>query len=235
MIFLPSIRLQSALVHFLALWLWVWYYYLLWILISVHRFSSNSLAHLLFHLPSQYCRCISLFAFHRRGLLCWFFRLWRPQSKSNIVMNCFYSLHQGESLFRSFWCLLDLMYDILACLQVSVGRRPVTGLRLYLEGMKCNRLAIHLQHLTTLPRVLQPHWDTHVSIGKSLWKAPEEQDIKWFEPVQWKGFSHVSTKPIEHNPSWVGDSNDAYIVTGAQLQVWFLGYSHAWSLLFYAM
>lgn len=110
----------------------------------------------------------------------------------------------------SFWSI---------CLQVSVGRRPVTGLRLYLEGVKCNRLAIHLQHLTTLPRVLQPHWDTHVSIGKPIEKAPEEQDTRWFEPVQWKGFSHVSTAPIDLNESWVGETNDAYIVTGAQLQV----------------
>ena len=100
-----------------------------------------------------------------------------------------------------------------------MGRRPVTGLRLYLEGVKCNRLAIHLQHLTTLPRILQPHWDTHVSIGKPIWKAPEEQDTRWFEPVQWKGFSHVSTVPIEFNESWVGETNDAHIVTGAQLQV----------------
>lgn len=107
--------------------------------------------------------------------------------------------------------------------QVSVGRRPVTGLRLYLEGVKCNRLAIHLQHLTTLPRILQPHWDTHVSIGKPIWKAPEEQDTRWFEPVQWKGFSHVSTAPIEFSESWVGETNDAHIVTGAQLQVWDFG------------
>uniref|UniRef100_A0A7I4D0I6 MACPF domain-containing protein n=1 Tax=Physcomitrium patens TaxID=3218 RepID=A0A7I4D0I6_PHYPA len=107
--------------------------------------------------------------------------------------------------------------------QVSVGRRPVTGLRLFLEGVKCNRLAIHLQHLTTLPRILQPHWDTHVSIGKPIWKAPEEQDTRWFEPVQWKGFSHVSTAPIEFNESWVGEANDAHIVTGAQLQVWDFG------------
>ncbi|KAH9561732.1 hypothetical protein CY35_05G038500 [Sphagnum magellanicum] len=107
--------------------------------------------------------------------------------------------------------------------QVSVGRRPVTGLRLCLEGKKCNRLAIHLQHLSTLPQIFQPHWDSHVSIGAPMWKSPEEQDIRWFEPVQWKAFGHVSTAPIEHSESWVGDSNDAFIVTGAQLQVWDFG------------
>uniref|UniRef100_A0A7I4BN40 MACPF domain-containing protein n=1 Tax=Physcomitrium patens TaxID=3218 RepID=A0A7I4BN40_PHYPA len=103
--------------------------------------------------------------------------------------------------------------------QVLVGRRPVTGLRLYLEGVKCNRLAIHLQHLTTLPRILQPHWDTHVSIGKPVWKAPEEHDARWLEPVQWKGFSHLNTAAIEFNETWFGEQNDAHIVTGAQLQL----------------
>ncbi|KAJ7296579.1 hypothetical protein O6H91_17G084300 [Diphasiastrum complanatum] len=108
--------------------------------------------------------------------------------------------------------------------QVTVGRRPVTGLRLFLEGKKCNRLAIHLQHLSNLPKILQPHWDRHVSIGPPIWKEPEEQDSKWFEPVQWKSFSHVSTAPVEYLlESYVGDANAAYIVTGAQLRVWDFG------------
>jgi hypothetical protein len=58
-----------------------------------------------------------------------------------------------------------------------------------------------------------------------MWKSPEEQDIRWFEPVQWKAFGHVSTAPIEHSESWVGDSNDAFIVTGAQLQVGAMSFS----------
>ncbi|KAJ8429873.1 hypothetical protein Cgig2_006773 [Carnegiea gigantea] len=38
---------------------------------------------------------------------------------------------------------------------VDAGRRPVTGLRLYLEGRRSNRLAIYLQHLSSLPKIFQ--------------------------------------------------------------------------------
>ncbi|XP_031502383.1 MACPF domain-containing protein CAD1 [Nymphaea colorata] len=107
--------------------------------------------------------------------------------------------------------------------QVSVGRKPVTGLRLCLEGSKQNRLSIHLQHLASLPKILQPHWDTHVAIGAPKWQGPEEQDSRWFEPVKWKNFSHVSTAPIEHTESCIGDLSGVHIVTGAQLGVWDFG------------
>ncbi|KAG5235130.1 MACPF domain-containing protein [Salix suchowensis] len=75
--------------------------------------------------------------------------------------------------------------------QVTVGRKPVTGLRLSLEGSKQNRLSIHLEHLLFLPKVLQPHWDAHVAIGAPKWQGPEEQDSRWFEPIKWKNFSHL--------------------------------------------
>ncbi|CAN6444477.1 unnamed protein product [Victoria cruziana] len=107
--------------------------------------------------------------------------------------------------------------------QVSVGRKPVTGLRLCLEGSKQNRLSIHLQHLASLPKILQPHWDTHVAIGAPKWQGPEEQDSRWFEPVKWKNFSHVSTAPIEHTETYIGDLSGVHIVTGAQLGVWDFG------------
>lgn len=107
--------------------------------------------------------------------------------------------------------------------QVNVGRKPITGLRLFLEGRKANRIAIHLQHLSTLPKILQPYWDGHLPIGAPQWKEPEEQDSRWFEPVLWKGFSHVSTAPIEFSESWIGEATSALIVTGAQLRVWDLG------------
>ncbi|QHO05841.1 MACPF domain-containing protein [Arachis hypogaea] len=51
--------------------------------------------------------------------------------------------------------------------QVDVGNRPVTGLRLYLEGKKSNRLAIHLQHLTSLPKVFQLEDDPNGNFGAS--------------------------------------------------------------------
>ncbi|KAI4298182.1 hypothetical protein L6164_031772 [Bauhinia variegata] len=107
--------------------------------------------------------------------------------------------------------------------QVTVGRKPVTGLRLCLEGNKQNRLAIHLQHLVSLPKNLQPHWDAHVAIGAPKWQGPEEQDSRWFEPIKWKNFSHVSTVPIEYTETSIGDLSGVHIVTGAQLGVWDFG------------
>ncbi|XP_059664682.1 MACPF domain-containing protein CAD1 [Cornus florida] len=107
--------------------------------------------------------------------------------------------------------------------QVIVGRKPVTGLRLGLEGSKHNRLAIHLQHLASLPKILQPHWDSHMAIGAPKWQGPEEQDSRWFEPIKWKNFSHVSTAPIEHTETCIGDLSGVHIVTGAQLGVWDFG------------
>lgn len=92
---------------------------------------------------------------------------------------------------------------------VNVGRRPVTGVRLFLEGKKCNRLAIHLQHLSTLPKILQLFDDDD---GET-----EEASRKYYEPVQWKSFSHICTAPVECSGTLIGDP--ASIVTGAQLEV----------------
>ncbi|XP_078435624.1 MAC/Perforin domain-containing protein [Wolffia australiana] len=107
--------------------------------------------------------------------------------------------------------------------QVLVGRRPVTGLRLALEGAKENRLCIQVQHLASLPRILVPCWDAHIAIGAPKWVSPEEQDSRWFEPVKWKNFSHVSTAPVGYNESSFGDLAGVQIVTGAQLSVWDFG------------
>ncbi|CAL9044141.1 MACPF domain-containing protein CAD1-like isoform X1 [Musa acuminata AAA Group] len=107
--------------------------------------------------------------------------------------------------------------------QVSVSRKPVTGLSLCLEGAKQNRLCIRVQHLATLPKILQPYWDTHVAIGAPNWKGPEEQDSRWFEPVKWKNFSHVTTAPIENHENFISDLSGVFVVTGAQLGVWDFG------------
>ncbi|CAH9134704.1 unnamed protein product [Cuscuta epithymum] len=107
--------------------------------------------------------------------------------------------------------------------QISVGRKPVTGMRLNLEGVKKNRLSIHLQHLSSLPKLIQPYWDSHIAIGAPMWQGPEEQDSRWFEPVKWKNFSHVSTAPIDCPETFIGDLSGVYIVTGAQLGVWDFG------------
>ncbi|KAM7478793.1 hypothetical protein LguiA_027006 [Lonicera macranthoides] len=89
---------------------------------------------------------------------------------------------------------------------VDVGKRPVTGLRLYLEGKRSNHLAIHLQHLSSLPRVFQLEDDPDRNFRH------ESYDRKYYEKVQWKNFSHVCTAPVESD-------EDLSIVTGAQLQV----------------
>ncbi|KAK3414289.1 hypothetical protein EUGRSUZ_I02769 [Eucalyptus grandis] len=89
---------------------------------------------------------------------------------------------------------------------VDVGKRPVTGLRLYLEGKKSDRLAIHLQHLSSLPKIFQLMDDPNGNF------AHESYDRKYYEKVQWKNFSHVCTAPVESD-------EDLSIVTGAQLQV----------------
>ncbi|KAJ6744416.1 MACPF DOMAIN-CONTAINING PROTEIN CAD1 [Salix purpurea] len=71
------------------------------------------------------------------------------------------------------------------------------------------------QHLVSLPKVLQPHWDAYVAIGAPKWQGPEEQDSRWFEPIKWKNFSHVSTAPIEYADTSIGDLSGVHIVTGA--------------------
>ncbi|GLT61656.1 hypothetical protein SLA2020_343480 [Shorea laevis] len=90
--------------------------------------------------------------------------------------------------------------------QVDVGKRPVTGLRLYLEGKRSNCLAIHLQHLSSLPKVFQLEDDPKGNFNQ------ESYNRKYYERVQWKNYSHVCTAPVESD-------EDLSIVTGAQLQV----------------
>ncbi|KAM0036199.1 putative MACPF domain-containing protein CAD1/NSL1 [Helianthus debilis subsp. tardiflorus] len=89
---------------------------------------------------------------------------------------------------------------------VDVGKRPVTGLRLYLEGKRSNRLAIHLQHLSSLPKVIQLQDDVNGNFNN------EPYDRRYYEKVQWKNFSHVCTAPVE-------SENELSIVTGAHLHV----------------
>lgn len=89
---------------------------------------------------------------------------------------------------------------------VDVGKKPVTGLRLYLEGKRSNRLAIHIQHLSSLPRIF------HLQDNPSSTYSRESRERKYYEPLQQRHFSHVCTAPIEAD-------DDNSIVTGAQLHV----------------
>ncbi|XP_059642465.1 MACPF domain-containing protein At4g24290-like [Cornus florida] len=88
---------------------------------------------------------------------------------------------------------------------VDVGKRPVTGLRLYLEGKRSNCFAIHLQHLSSLPKSFQLQDELNGNSRNSY-------DRRYYENVHWKSFSHVCTAPVESD-------EDLSIVTGAQFEV----------------
>ncbi|KFK44710.1 hypothetical protein AALP_AA1G292900 [Arabis alpina] len=95
--------------------------------------------------------------------------------------------------------------------KVDSGERPVTGLRLFLEGKKGDHLAIHLQHLSTCPPSLHlSHDDTYEPIDEPCEKG-------YYEAVKWGIFSHVCTFPVQYN----GARSDevASIVTKAWLEV----------------
>ncbi|KAB2046137.1 hypothetical protein ERO13_D01G175300v2 [Gossypium hirsutum] len=90
---------------------------------------------------------------------------------------------------------------------VDVGMRPVTGLRLYLEGKRSNRLAIYMQHLSSLPTYFQL-----VDEPNDTLPDEESYDKRYLVKVRWKNFSRVCTAPVECY-------NNNSIVTGAQVQV----------------
>ncbi|KAG2297936.1 hypothetical protein Bca4012_009131 [Brassica carinata] len=106
---------------------------------------------------------------------------------------------------------------------VTSEKNPVTGMRFFLEGKKCNRLAIHLQHLeNTRTTVNEKITDDHI------WRGSDEisDSNRYFEPLNGKKFSHVCTAPVKYDPNWIitttankNPNNVAYIVTGAQLEV----------------
>ncbi|GJN00149.1 hypothetical protein PR202_ga17560 [Eleusine coracana subsp. coracana] len=99
---------------------------------------------------------------------------------------------------------------------VIVPKLPVTGMRLYLEGKKNNRLGIHLQHLSSTPTFINERLDK-----PQIWRGSEMiSDERYYEPVQWKMFAHVCTVPVKYDPRWCStDTESAYIVSGAQLHV----------------
>ncbi|XP_038894492.1 MACPF domain-containing protein NSL1 [Benincasa hispida] len=100
--------------------------------------------------------------------------------------------------------------------KVDSHNRPVTGVRLFLEGKKSDHLAIHLQHLSTLPKTLQ------LSDDLSYRPIDEPEEKGYFEPVRWSIFSHVCTAPVEYNGSLI-DDDSASIVTKAWFEVKVIG------------
>ncbi|KAL5772361.1 hypothetical protein ACOSP7_011962 [Xanthoceras sorbifolium] len=95
--------------------------------------------------------------------------------------------------------------------QVDSGNRPVTGIRLYLEGKKSDHLAIHIQHLSTPP-------ETHQLTDDHTYEPIDEPvERGYYEAVKWSIFSHVCTAPVQYNGACIDDS--ATIVTKAWLEV----------------
>ncbi|ERN20517.1 MACPF domain-containing protein NSL1 [Amborella trichopoda] len=95
-------------------------------------------------------------------------------------------------------------------MNVDVGKFPVTGIRLYLEGRKGNQLAIHLQHLSSLPKILQ--------VFDEQAREPAPPKPNYFEPLKSTCFSHIYTAPVQHQGGLI-DDNSAPIVTSARLEV----------------
>ncbi|KAE9607224.1 hypothetical protein Lal_00026401 [Lupinus albus] len=100
-------------------------------------------------------------------------------------------------------------------MKVDSGHRPVTGIRLYLEGKKNDHLAIHLQHLSEVPGILE--------ISEDHYYEPVDEPVQlgYYEPVKWSMFSHVYTGPVQYNSSHIDESTA--IVTKAWFEVKLVG------------
>lgn len=98
-------------------------------------------------------------------------------------------------------------------------QKPVVGLRLYLEGKKCDRLALHVQHLSSLPNTMILSSGTSTLSMSSMWRGSDDNESsdQFLERVRWKRFSNVCTSVVKHDPNWLNSSSGVFIVTGAQL------------------
>ncbi|KAL5075967.1 hypothetical protein RYX36_014951 [Vicia faba] len=101
--------------------------------------------------------------------------------------------------------------------QVVSEQKPVVGLRLYLEGRKCDKLAIHIHHLSSLPNTMTLSSTTTTT----MWQGSDndESSDQFAEPIRCKRFAHVCTSVVKYDPNWLQEPNSTgvYIVTGAQL------------------
>ncbi|KAJ1264021.1 hypothetical protein BS78_09G231100 [Paspalum vaginatum] len=95
--------------------------------------------------------------------------------------------------------------------KVDSGNRPVTGIRLFLEGKKNDRLGVHLQHLSTTPGTIAVAGEA----ASAEDAAVNERD--YIEPVKSPLLSHICTAPVQYNGALIDDC--AAIVTSAWLEV----------------
>ncbi|XP_052190320.1 MACPF domain-containing protein At4g24290-like [Diospyros lotus] len=104
--------------------------------------------------------------------------------------------------------------------QVSTGQKPVTGLRLYLEGKKSNWLAIHVQHLSSIPNIMTLKLGDPSTSRPCQWRGSDDYELsdQYLEPVSWKRYSNVCSSAVKPDPNWLlGEKPGVFIVTGAQL------------------
>lgn len=95
----------------------------------------------------------------------------------------------------------------------------MVGLRLYLEGKKCNKLALHAQHLSSLPNIMT-FSSANSMCRPCQWRGSDDYKFsdQFLEPVRWKSYSNVCTSVVKHDPNWLNDvSSGVFVVTGAQV------------------
>uniref|UniRef100_A0ACD5TDX6 Uncharacterized protein n=1 Tax=Avena sativa TaxID=4498 RepID=A0ACD5TDX6_AVESA len=97
--------------------------------------------------------------------------------------------------------------------KVDSGGRPVTGIRLFLEGKKNNRLGVHLQHLSASPGTIT------LVAGDTLsaTSVTAVNERAYFEAVRSPLLTHACTAPVQHNGARIDDC--AAVVTAAWLEV----------------
>lgn len=122
-----------------------------------------------------------------------------------------------SSLSLQFCCLGPKLH--ISSTEVVSEQKPVVGLRLFLEGKKNDRLALHINHLSSLPNKMILSSDASTPSIQSMWRGSDENESsnQFLEPVRWKRFSNVCTAVVKHDPNWLNDCGGVYIVTGAQL------------------
>ncbi|XP_078168415.1 MAC/Perforin domain-containing protein isoform X3 [Carex rostrata] len=95
--------------------------------------------------------------------------------------------------------------------QADSQNRPVTGIRLYLEGDRNDRLAVHLHHLASLPCSYQ------ISDEQALSDDATFDKRAFYLPIKWALLSHVCTASVQYNGPGIDEC--AAIVTKAWLEV----------------
>ncbi|KAK8949502.1 MACPF domain-containing protein [Platanthera zijinensis] len=104
---------------------------------------------------------------------------------------------------------------------IIADRRPVTGMRLHLEGKHTNCLAIHLQHLSTTPTLFRGNPATAAALRWHGSDVVAAGNVKYYEPLNWRRLSWVCTAPVEPDLEWQinSQSEKAFVVAGAQLHM----------------